>query len=382
MANRDFHEEQNRYGNQGNRGGSAPSRTRGQQSRWNDERGENRIGGSEEDAWQSRDEEYGRERPRTGSGRDWSDADRESDDRGERYGAAGYGGGAPGSRHGGYGERGYGGGQYGRGERGGASIGGYGGGGGAYRGGESERGYGGRGRQGGDDDWGYGSGASQSGTGESRRDVGGQSGYGGERGFAGGMGRRAQFGTERGRGGWTGGQGDYGLGGRSGGAYGDDDAGGYEEFGEYAARRGSESGRGAWSRFGGERARGVQGLFSGRGPKGYERSDDRIREDVCDRLMDEGEVDASNLTVEVRSGEVTLEGTVDSKDAKRRAEDIAEEVPGVREVQNRLRVERNAGATGYGRETESAAPGLRSMSDTAGSTGGATTAGSAAKKTS
>jgi len=51
----------------------------------------------------------------------------------------------------------------------------------------------------------------------------------------------------------------------------------------------------------------MSGRFAGRGPKGYERSDDRIREDVCDRLMDDPEVAASNLTVEVRGGEVILE---------------------------------------------------------------------------
>lgn len=77
----------------------------------------------------------------------------------------------------------------------------------------------------------------------------------------------------------------------------------------------------------------------GRGPKGYTRSDDRIREDVSDRLTDDGMVDASDIEVMVASGEVTLAGTVSSRQAKRRAEDCAESVSGVRNVQNNLRVQ-------------------------------------------
>src|SRR4029077_3266456 len=35
------------------------------------------------------------------------------------------------------------------------------------------------------------------------------------------------------------------------------------------------------------------GRYYGKGPKGYVRSDDRIRDDVCDRLSDDDDVDAS-----------------------------------------------------------------------------------------
>jgi hypothetical protein len=79
------------------------------------------------------------------------------------------------------------------------------------------------------------------------------------------------------------------------------------------------------------------GGFFGRGPKGYTRSDERIQEDVCDRLTDDDELDASEITVTTRSGEVTLEGAVNDRRSKHRAEDIADAVPGVREVHNRLR---------------------------------------------
>jgi len=86
----------------------------------------------------------------------------------------------------------------------------------------------------------------------------------------------------------------------------------------------------------------------GRGPKGYTRSDDRIREDVSDRLTDDWVVDATNVEVTVSNGEVTLAGTVDSREAKRRAEDCAESVSGVRNVQNNLRVQQPTESSAFG----------------------------------
>ncbi len=76
----------------------------------------------------------------------------------------------------------------------------------------------------------------------------------------------------------------------------------------------------------------------GKGPKGYQRSDARIEEDVNDRLSDDPALDASNITVLVKESEVTLSGFVSSRYDKRRAEDIAEDISGVRHVQNNLRV--------------------------------------------
>jgi len=81
-----------------------------------------------------------------------------------------------------------------------------------------------------------------------------------------------------------------------------------------------------------------EGKYKGRGPKGYRRSDDRIKEDINDRLSDDSHVDASDIDVTVSNCEVTLSGTVESRDVKRRAEDIAESVSGVTHVQNNLRV--------------------------------------------
>ncbi len=89
----------------------------------------------------------------------------------------------------------------------------------------------------------------------------------------------------------------------------------------------------------------MRGEHRGRGPKNYTRSDDRIREDVNDRLSDDPFVDASEIEVQVSGCEVTLSGTVDSREAKRRAEDITERISGVKHVQNNLRVQQ-PGASG------------------------------------
>jgi hypothetical protein len=79
---------------------------------------------------------------------------------------------------------------------------------------------------------------------------------------------------------------------------------------------------------------GAEGL----GPRGYQRSDERIYEDINDRLTDDGYVDATDIEVTVNNGTVTLTGRVDSRGEKRRAEDIAELVSGVTDVSNQLRV--------------------------------------------
>lgn len=76
----------------------------------------------------------------------------------------------------------------------------------------------------------------------------------------------------------------------------------------------------------------------GRGPANYTRSDERILEDVCDALTDDRELDARNIQVTVKDGEVTLDGTIANRFEKRRAEDRADWVSGVNHVQNNLRV--------------------------------------------
>lgn len=80
--------------------------------------------------------------------------------------------------------------------------------------------------------------------------------------------------------------------------------------------------------------------YRGRGPKNYQRSDDRIREEVCERLTLDHDVDASDVEVAVADGIVTLSGTVNERQSKRIAEDVCESVRGVKDVQNNLRVSR------------------------------------------
>ncbi len=82
----------------------------------------------------------------------------------------------------------------------------------------------------------------------------------------------------------------------------------------------------------------------GRGPKGYQRSDERILEDVNDRLTEDPHIDASEIDVSVSGREVTLNGTVNSRFEKRHAEDLAESVSGVTHVQNNLRIQQYADA--------------------------------------
>src|SRR5579884_1892353 len=81
-----------------------------------------------------------------------------------------------------------------------------------------------------------------------------------------------------------------------------------------------------------------RGRYTGRGPKNYRRSDERIQEDINERLTRHGDVDASEIEVEVHNGEVTLRGSVDHRNTRRLAEDIAESVSGVKQIHNQLRV--------------------------------------------
>jgi osmotically-inducible protein OsmY len=76
---------------------------------------------------------------------------------------------------------------------------------------------------------------------------------------------------------------------------------------------------------------------SGRGPKNYQRSDERIKEDICDRLHQHDYADASDVEVSVKGGEVTLSGTVSDRNTKRAVEDVAESVLGVKDVQNQIK---------------------------------------------
>jgi osmotically-inducible protein OsmY len=78
-----------------------------------------------------------------------------------------------------------------------------------------------------------------------------------------------------------------------------------------------------------------------RGPKGYQRSDERIREDLSDRLMQSTHIDSSEVTISVANCKVTLEGTVPERRMKHAIEDLADSVAGVEDIDNRIRVDRD-----------------------------------------
>lgn len=81
-----------------------------------------------------------------------------------------------------------------------------------------------------------------------------------------------------------------------------------------------------------------RGRFYGVGPKGYRRSDERILEEMSDRLMTHPDVDASDIEVHVANGIITLTGTVPDRHQKRIADLIAEDIVGVDDVHNELHV--------------------------------------------
>jgi hypothetical protein len=92
------------------------------------------------------------------------------------------------------------------------------------------------------------------------------------------------------------------------------------------------------------RLRSMRGGQRGRAPRDAIPSepgssdDERIRADVMQRLADDMYVDASAIEVAVDNGVVTLNGEVENRPEKRLAEDCADEVAGVRDVVNALRI--------------------------------------------
>ncbi|KWF22737.1 BON domain-containing protein [Burkholderia pseudomultivorans] len=117
---------------------------------------------------------------------------------------------------------------------------------------------------------------------------------------------------------------------------------GHFRLGRYGGARGDDDPRGGYapdlSRFGSDAER--EALRRRRGPKGYTRSDERIREDVCERLAHALEIDVSDVSVQVQEGCVTLDGTVPVRWMKHGIEDLADDCLGVRDVDNRVRVRR------------------------------------------
>lgn len=182
-------------------------------------------------------------------------------------------------------------------------------------------GYGGYGEQPGEAGGGFGSGrsyAAEPGWGpDYGNEARGNRAYEGQGGFPGSYGAQHGGYAREGGGYRHGGQGQYGQGfGEAGRTYG--------EHGSGQSRTG----------YGSEDRQRRQA----RGPKGYQRSDERLKEDICERLMAADHIDAAEVTVEVKSGKVTLEGSVPQRRMKHAIEDLVDDCIGVQDIDNKLRV--------------------------------------------
>ncbi|MCE6961669.1 BON domain-containing protein [Cereibacter sphaeroides] len=216
-------------------------------------------------------------------------------------------------------------------------------------------------------DYGSGFGRSENWSAGGGRDQGPDAGftrggdYGGDAGRSWSEGSR--FGSDRDRFGQGYGQGNRGYGQGYGERRGSGGYGGERGFMERAADE-------VMSWMGDEDAsRRREADHRGKGPRGYQRSDERIRDEVNDRLSDDWRVDASDIEVSISNGEITLSGEVASKMEKRRAEDCADSVSGVRHVQNNLRVRDPASRSASGQTGESAFGSPVSGSSASGVTG-------------
>jgi hypothetical protein len=129
----------------------------------------------------------------------------------------------------------------------------------------------------------------------------------------------------------------------------DSTASGWSPNPGYHQRQGGEGGSTQRDRETGQHMHRSTGPHRGKGPAGYQRSDERLREMICEQLADDDQLDASGIEVTVKNGEVTLSGSVDDRRAKRDAEDCACTVSGIRDIQNQLRIrdDRQAGRPSF-----------------------------------
>src|SRR5829696_2755302 len=157
--------------------------------------------------------------------------------------------------------------------------------------------------------------------------------------------------------------------------------------GQWGSQRGqwqNESGQGGqggqWQNQGGQWGSESGGGYAGRGPKGYRRSDERIREEISDQFMENDQLDASEIEVQVSDGVVTLTGTVEGRQAKRLAEDMAKRASGVRDVMNHLKVDNESSMRGGGgAQSGTTATGSRGSRTTSGSRSSGSSTGSRAR---
>jgi osmotically-inducible protein OsmY len=145
---------------------------------------------------------------------------------------------------------------------------------------------------------------------------------------------------------------------------------GYGGYGDYGNRGVQGYGNGWYGNAAGQRPN-----YAGRGPRNYHRSDERIREDVNDYLARNPDLDASDIDVRVENSEVTLSGVVEDRSAKRLAEDITDDVFGVSDVHNDLKIRHGFLACVTGEKASDREIELANEREESGSTRRATRAG-------
>lgn len=104
------------------------------------------------------------------------------------------------------------------------------------------------------------------------------------------------------------------------------EGGGARSWSESPADEGAAREAGGWA-----------GPYVGRGPQGWRRSDARVRELVCERLMEDRQLDASGVELQVDGGVVTLSGEVPRPADVDLAERLARQAGGVLDVRNNLK---------------------------------------------
>jgi osmotically-inducible protein OsmY len=85
----------------------------------------------------------------------------------------------------------------------------------------------------------------------------------------------------------------------------------------------------------------------GKGPKGYARSDARVRELICEALTQHPRIDASDVEINVANGEVSLSGSVSDRWTKFAIEELAECFVQADRIHNAVKVSRRNDATGW-----------------------------------
>ena len=78
----------------------------------------------------------------------------------------------------------------------------------------------------------------------------------------------------------------------------------------------------------------------GKGPKGYKRSPERIREEACELLARDWDLDASDIEVLIEGNCLVLKGEVSSRKDKRHAEALVENIMGVDDVINQIKIKK------------------------------------------